>query len=54
VSDLIVEAGKTRIQAVEFGIGTGMNGSEPLQRLSGATRGSYRYVDLKKVEGDGR
>ena len=50
VAEILKEAGPTRIQAVEFGIGTGMNGSEPLQKLSGATGGSYRYVDVRQFK----
>jgi hypothetical protein len=51
VDDIIRQAGKTRIQAVEFGIGSSMFGSEPLQRLSSATGGTYRYVDVMRLGG---
>lgn len=53
VADILGEVGTARIQAVEFGIGTGMNGSEPLQKLSATTGGTYRYVDVRRFDIDG-
>ncbi len=40
------EAGKTRILAVEFGIGSSLRGSEPLRRLAEGTGGSYKYINV--------
>ena len=51
VAELMVLAGKTRIQAVEFGQVTGLGGSAPLKQLARLTGGSYRYID---VNGFGR
>jgi von Willebrand factor type A domain len=46
VAELISQAGKTRIQAVEFGQVTGLGGSAPLKLLAKSTGGSYRYIDV--------
>jgi hypothetical protein len=44
---IAVEAGTTRIQAIEFGRGAELGGpNNPLRRLAAATGGSYRYVDV--------
>ena len=40
------EAGKTRILAVEFGIGSSVRGSEPLRQLAESTGGSYKYINV--------
>lgn len=45
------EAGKTRILAVEFGIGSSLRGSEPLRWLADATGGSYRYINVWALGG---
>lgn len=36
----------TRIQAVEFGLGANLGGSNPLRKLATSTGGSYRYIDV--------
>ena len=46
VAELISLAGKTRVQAVEFGQVTGLGGSAPLKLLAKSTGGSYRYIDV--------
>jgi hypothetical protein len=48
VDELVAEAGKIRIQAIEFGQITGLVGSEPLKLLAKSTGGTYRYVDVNK------
>ncbi len=47
VAEILQVVGKTRIQAVEFGLVGGLNGSEPLRSLARATGGSYRYIDVR-------
>ena len=47
-SDLIRQAGKIRIQAIEFGQVTGLGGSAPLKQLAKATGGIYRYIDVSR------
>jgi len=47
-SEILAEAGKTRIQAVEFGRGAELGGSGPLRRLASSTGGSYRYLDVTR------
>jgi len=47
VVSVLTEAGRTRIQAVEFGRGVDLGGeSNPLRRLATATGGTYRYIDV--------
>ena len=46
VAELVAQAGKVRIQAIEFGQVTGLGGSAPLKALSRSTGGSYRYIDV--------
>lgn len=46
VAELVSQAGKTRIQAVEFGQVTGLGGSAPLKLLARQTGGTYRYIDV--------
>jgi hypothetical protein len=46
VAELVAQAGKTRIQAVEFGQVSGLGGSAALKMLAKATGGSYRYIDV--------
>jgi hypothetical protein len=41
------EAGPTRIQCIEFGIGPDPGISNPLRKLAIATNGSYRYIDVQ-------
>jgi hypothetical protein len=48
VSEIVAQAGTTRIQCVEFGRGLDIGGSGPLRKLSGATGGSYRYIDVTR------
>ena len=43
---LIAQAGKTAVQAVEFGDGPDPGSNDPLKTLSAATGGAYRYVDV--------
>jgi hypothetical protein len=44
---IVAEAGKTRIQAVEFGRGFEIPGvPNPLRNLATATGGTYRYIDV--------
>ncbi len=46
VAELVAQAGKTRIQAVEFGQVNALGGSAPLKQLAKLTGGSYRYIDV--------
>ena len=46
IPDLVAQAGKARIQTVEFGQVTGLGGSAALKLLSKSTGGSYRYIDV--------
>jgi len=46
VAELVAEAGKTRIQAVEFGELTDRGGSPQLKTLARLTGGTYRYIDV--------
>jgi hypothetical protein len=46
VNEILAEAGKTRIQAVRFGLGANLNAEEPLRRLATTTGGTYRYIDV--------
>lgn len=48
VNEIVAEAAKTRIQAIEFGRGAELGGSEPLRKLAAATGGSYRYLDVTR------
>ncbi len=45
------EAGKTRVLAVEFGVGSSLSGSDPLRRLAEATGGSYKYINVWSLRG---
>jgi hypothetical protein len=44
------EAGKTRILAVEFGLGSSLRGSDPLRTLAEGTGGSYKYINLWSLD----
>jgi hypothetical protein len=46
VTELVAQAGKTRVQAFEFGQVTGLGGSAPLKQLARLTGGTYRYIDV--------
>jgi hypothetical protein len=46
VAELVNLAGKTRIQAIEFGQVTGLGGSAPLKLLAKSTGGTYQYIDV--------
>ena len=49
VNLVLKERGKTRIQAIEFGLGADLAGtSNPLRRLATSTGGEYRYLDVLK------
>lgn len=44
---IIAEAGRCRIQAIEFGTGVELTGSSnPLRKLAAATGGTYRYINV--------
>ncbi len=47
VEEIVRKSGKTRIQAVEFGLGGGLNTSVPLRDLAKSTGGFYRYIDVR-------
>jgi von Willebrand factor type A domain len=51
VDDILRDAGKTRIQAVEFGRGIELAVEKPLRRLATATGGTYRYIDVIRLTG---
>jgi hypothetical protein len=46
VSGYVALAGKTRVQAVEFGQVTGLGGNAALKLLARLTGGTYRYIDV--------
>lgn len=46
VSEILGEAGRTRIQSIEFGVGPDVGESVPLRKLATATGGSFRYIDV--------
>jgi hypothetical protein len=48
--DIRREAGKTRILAVEFGIGPAIRSSAPLRWLAEETGGSYKYIDTRFID----
>ena len=49
VAALLSEAGRTRIQAVEFGRGLEIGvETNPLRRLAASTGGHYRYIDVTR------
>jgi RNA polymerase sigma factor (sigma-70 family) len=49
VATITAEAVETRIYVVEFGKGDYRSGSVPLRKLAAKTRGTYRYIDSKKL-----
>ena len=48
VNEILAEAGKTRIQAVEFGRGINLGERTPLRRLAATTGGAYLYIDVSQ------
>ncbi len=44
--EILAEAGKTRIQSIEFGVGPDVGVSAPLRKLASGTGGTYRYLDV--------
>jgi hypothetical protein len=46
IAAILAEVGKTRIQAVEFGLSGALGGSPALKSLARSTGGSYRYIDV--------
>ncbi len=48
VNEILAEVGSTRIQAVEFGLGTELGLRSPLARLATTTGGTYLYIDVSK------
>ena len=52
VDEVLAEAGKTRIQSIEFGVGPDVGASAPLRKLATATGGTYRYIDVTTFGGD--
>jgi hypothetical protein len=48
VNEILMEAGSTRIQAVEFGRGMELGQRTPLARLATTTGGSYLYIDVSQ------
>ena len=48
VDEILSEAGTTRIQAVEFGMGTSLGERTPLRRLATTTGGAYLYIDVSQ------
>jgi len=48
VNEILAEVGSTRIQAVEFGLGTELGRRTPLGRLATTTGGSYLYIDVSR------
>ena len=48
VNEILAEVGSTRIQAVEFGLGTPLEQRTPLGRLATTTGGRYLYIDVSR------
>jgi hypothetical protein len=48
VDEILTEVGPTRIQAVEFGLGTRLGERTPLGRLANTTGGTYLYIDVNR------
>lgn len=48
VDEILKNAGKSRIQAVEFGGGPDLGHRTPLRRLATTSGGTYRYIDVHK------
>jgi hypothetical protein len=48
VDEILMEVGTTRIQAIEFGLGTKLDSRTPLSRLANTTGGAYLYIDVTK------
>ncbi|MHC5542509.1 vWA domain-containing protein, partial [Singulisphaera rosea] len=48
VDDILHESKNSRVQAVEFGRGADLGGTNPLRRLASSTGGTYRYLDVTK------
>ncbi|WP_165246317.1 VWA domain-containing protein [Paludisphaera soli] len=48
VATLLSESGRSRIQAIEFGLGRDLGQNTPLRRLATTTGGAYFYVDTSK------
>jgi hypothetical protein len=48
VDEMLKDAGKSRIQAVEFGGGPDLGHDTPLRRLAKDSGGTYRYIDVHK------
>jgi hypothetical protein len=48
VRKILGEVGSTRIQAIEFGLGTELGQRSPLARLATATGGTYLYIDVSR------
>ena len=44
--EIQAEAGASRIQAVEFGLGPSLSDTNPLRNLATSTGGTYRYIDV--------
>lgn len=54
VQEILSLVGRTRIQAIEFGVGPDLNSSVPLRKLASATGGTYRYLDVAQFSERGR
>jgi len=48
VGTVLSEAGGSRIQAIEFGVGRDLGQNTPLRRLATTSGGAYSYVDTSK------
>lgn len=48
VSKILAQVGSTRIQAIEFGLGTEVGHRPPLARLATTTGGIYLYIDVSR------
>ncbi len=48
VNKVLTSVGSTRIQAIEFGMGTSLGEQTPLARLATTTGGAYLYIDVSK------
>jgi hypothetical protein len=48
VSRILAQVGSTRIQAIEFGMGTDVGQRPPLARLATTTGGTYLYIDVSR------
>ena len=53
VKKILEMAGSSRIQAIEFGLGSTLWSATPLRRLATSTHGTWRYIDITTLPSTG-